>query len=68
VEAFHFPLIVQHSNVMQLKFHYYLLTLLSINIDDNRGKYNNYECTKAITQSVRYSPQSSNKLKLLNKY
>jgi len=53
---------------MQLKFHYYLLTLLSINIDDNRGKYNNYECTKAITQSVRYSPQSSNKLKLLNKY
>jgi len=28
---------------------------LSINIDDNRSKHNNYERTKAITQSVRDS-------------
>jgi len=50
------------------KSHYYQLILLSINIDDKRINYNNYEYMKAITQCVPYSPQSLNKLDLLNKY
>ena len=57
MEAFHFLLMVPHSKVMQLKFHYYRLILLLINIDENRSNHNNYECMKAIRESVRYSPQ-----------
>jgi len=62
VETFRFPLIVHLEKVMQI-----YVTLLSININDNRSNQNNYESMKAIVDSFRFPSHILTKLEFVDK-